>query len=882
MYGGDKSKYYLNLQDTIPCFSDYKIVHGGSEIQTLCPVCEKDKFKVTSKDGHLFFANRPDAFLCDCKHHCAFRDIIRAYRDKGAKHIDNRIEGEYKLIENYDHIYCFPDGTEAYRKTRKKYFNGVKYRKEFPFSYIDLETGEKIYKHPPDYNKLYKLELLEEASKRDIVPVLWLCEGEKCVDAMIAQGLVATTSATGASGSVDFTDVDREMLSRFPIKVFIGDNDDIGKTYRDAWGKDIFELPITEIWPKCPHKGDIADYFALGKPVQPLLDFKAYKLDENGIANLSKDELLSKDFFKSILRLNNKSEQIRSLALAESRIAKLNVSKRMFKELWRVFLQEQGVKGEFKGNRTQFQNAPVVQLECGEWIADMTGIYRMKKNEDDELENEYASMIPIVPSAILENQEDDGTEKIAVSLFKKNDWRTVNIPKEVLVDNSKIIKLATIGADVSSLTSKLLIKYFTDVINLNEGKTLPTLKTVSHLGWHKNEFVPYSEDIQTDLEQDFTNVLKAVQSKGTLKEWVDFIKPLRKNKHLRLVLDASFASVLVEKVNGLSFFVHLYGSTGFGKTLSLMLAASVWGNPGKKGLVFPLNSTLNYVARLAGVLKNIPLCGDELQMIKTAYGNYDRLIMTLSEGEEKGRLSKDIIARKKGSWNLVAITTGEEPIAKYDSGGGAVNRVIEVYCDKPITDNGPEVAAFITEHYGVAGRAFIEALPSDDDIKAMFKWLQESFAKVDSTSKQVMAMSLLALADVLTCENIFHDEVMPLEDFASFLKTEQEVDASERAYEALQGMIIENRVNFNDEWNGSYSGDSNKLWGCFTDNEIHFVAGVLKKEFGKLGYHFDDYKQKWVEKGYIKKFGIRYDTPKRIMHGDKQVRCIVINRGEWV
>lgn len=872
MYGENKDGL-LTLDDIKPYLENAK--ERGNEIVAACPVCENgDK-----KGHHLYLKRLDNNLLVSCKHGCTGADVFKAFRALGAKHTDNRIVGATRVIEDYDHIYCNPDGTEAFRKQRKKYTDGVKQWKQFYF--LHIVNGERVYKKLPNYNKLYKLEVLEKASQAENVPILWLVEGEKCVDAMLEQGLLATTTATGANEKVEFTDIDKEMLSRFPVKIFIGDNDNVGAEYFNAWGNDVVELPITEIWEHCPRKGDIADYFKAGHNADVLRNFKPFKTDAMSIAKLTVADIMCDDFFKAILRLRDKTEQAKAYVLAEAQASKLGLSKRGFKEAWKLFCAKRGTVNEFKGNRTNFQGAPVGQLDCADWIADMTGVYRLVKNENDELENEYASMIPIVPSAILENQED-GTEKIAISFYKKLSWRTVNIPKEVLVNSNKIIELATIGADVSSLTAKLLVKYFSDVINLNEGKALPTLKTVSHLGWYGEEFVPYSDKIETDLERDFTSVINAMESKGTLEEWVEFIKPLRVNKHLRLVLDASFASVLVEKVNGLSFFLHLYGSTGFGKTLSLMLAASVWGNPGKGGLVFPLNSTLNYIARLAGVLKNIPLCGDELQMIKTAYGNYDRLIMTLAEGEEKGRLSKDIIARKKGAWDLCVLTTGEEPIVKYESGGGAINRVIEVYCDKPITDNGPEVASFITEHYGVAGKTFIECLPSNKEIKDLFRWLQESFSQVDTTSKQIMAMSLLALADCLTCEFIFHDDMLSTEDFASFLKSENEVDASERAYEALQALIVENRVNFNDEWNGSFSGDSNKLWGCFTNNEICFVAGVLKKEFAKLGYQFDDYKQKWVEKGYIKKFGKDYSTPKRIMRGDKLTRCVVVNRGNWV
>ena len=871
MYGETRNGL-LTFADIKPYLVNIKEQSNG-EIRCSCPLCEYN-----DPHGHHLYIKASDdnVFMCCQKCNADGRDIIRRLREMGAKHeIVVTNNAPRKVIEDYAHEYHNPDGSIAYCKQRVKYSDG---HKEFRFFYFD-QNWKKKYAKPDNCNVLYNLDLMERASKQPEECVLYIVEGEKNADAMVSRGLLATTSNTGAKSNIKFSATDLEMLSRFRTKVVINDNDKPGEEYVRAW-TDAEWLPITELWPDCPPKGDIADYFEAGNGIDAIKNWKFFKIDADFIAGLTSESLTSDDFLNALVKVKDESERLKLLILAEQQAVNVGVGRKNFKELWKAVLKKHAKNFKGNGNYTRFQNAPIGNLKCGEWVADMTGVYRIKRNESDELENEYASMIPILPSGILENQED-GTEKIAVSFYKKNAWRTVNIPKEVIVNTNKIIELATIGADVSSLTAKLLVKYFSDVINLNEGGMLPTVKTVSHLGWHGDDFIPYSEEIKTDLERDFSSVLNAVQSKGTLQEWVDFMKPLRKNKVLRLILNASFASVLVEKVNGLSFFLHLYGTTGFGKTLSLMLASSVWGYPGKGGLVFPLNSTLNYIVRLAGVLKNIPLCGDELQMIKTAYDNYDRLIMTLSEGEEKGRLSKDIIARKKGSWNLCVLTTGEEPIVKSESGGGAVNRVIEVYCDRPITDKGPDVASFITSHYGVAGREFIRALPSDEEIKNTFQYLQETFSETNSTSKQIMAMSLLALADILTCEYLFHDEPLTTNDFASFLKSESDVDASERAWESLQGLIIENINNFNTLGNENFDNVS-KLWGSVAGNEIRFVAGTLKKELAKIGYRFDDYKQKWCEKGYIQKFGKDYSKPVRIMFGSKLVRCVVIDRGNWI
>ena len=47
----------------------------------------------------------------------------------------------------------------------------------------------------------------------------------------------------------------------------------------------------------------------------------------------------------------------------------------------------------------------------------------------------------------------------------------------------------------------------------------------------------------------------------------------------QIYLAASFASALLEPLGALPFIVNLWGETGKGKSVNLMLAASVWAEP---------------------------------------------------------------------------------------------------------------------------------------------------------------------------------------------------------------------------------------------------------------------------------------------------------------
>lgn len=198
---------------------------------------------------------------------------------------------------------------------------------------------------------------------------------------------------------------------------------------------------------------------------------------------------------------------------------------------------------------------------------------------------------------------------------------------------------------------------------------LPRVKSIDHMGWSDAGFVPYTDEVKLDCEDQYKSLVQAVSSKGTLEEWAAYVAPLRQNLYMRLILAASFASVLVERVSALPFVLHLWGGTGSGKTVAMMVAASVWGNPGMGKLVRTMNMTVNSMMSTASILRNLPFFGDELQTIKSRFENYDTLIMRVTEGLDRGRMTNATFQRQK-SWLNSFVFTGEEPCTKSQSGGG--------------------------------------------------------------------------------------------------------------------------------------------------------------------------------------------------------------------
>ena len=504
-------------------------------------------------------------------------------------------------------------------------------------------------------------------------------------------------------------------------------------------------------------------------------------------------------------------------------------------------LQKQG-----NSNKTQFTDAPL-QLNCGRWRADDLGVVLNDVTAQGVPITITACPHPIIPIERYINLDTD-TEKIKLAFFKDSRWREVTVDAGTVLNKTSIIQLADRGVLVTSESAKDLVKYLSDVISLN-AREIPLYNSIGRLGWIDGDFIPYNDAVKYDGDADFKSIYDNVTYEGSYDLWLEHIKELRKDINIRLVLAASFASPLIEVVGALPFILHLWGTTGFGKTVTLMVASSVWGNPEMGCLTRTMNMTANAMARTSAFLYNIPFCADELQQIKQNWNNYDSLIMYLTEGIDRGRAKARGGVEQTKIWRNSFIFTGEEPITKAASGGGVKNRVIEIECDKKIIQDGNYTANLVKSNYGYAGRAFIAHLNhlinTDkqsiiDRYKTLFKGI---LSATDTTDKQALSLALILLADELASKFIFKDTALTIDDVKSYVISENAVRVEERAYNEVVNLISRNINKLNE-----YATDS---WGKIYDDVVTINKQVLEQELNKMGFDFGSLKKGWDKRGYI-------------------------------
>ncbi len=498
---------------------------------------------------------------------------------------------------------------------------------------------------------------------------------------------------------------------------------------------------------------------------------------------------------------------------------------------------------EQERHKTRFTGQPFA-LTCTEWEATDAGVAKV----DEKGRRRVACPHPVMPVERLLNL-DSGTEKLKIAFRRDGAWKEMIVDCTVCNNRQSILTLANYGVMVNSENAKYLVQYLFDM--QAENQTIPVSRSTSRLGWQGRAFVPYNGDIQFDGGAEFAQLLKAVHTKGDRDTYLAYMKELRKNKTVRLIMAASLASPLLEKVGAQPFIVHIWGPTGVGKTVALKLAASIWGDSANGALVRSMNTTINALMQSAGVLHNLPLLADEMQQIKRKNGTYDKYIMCFTEGIDRSRARANGGVETLKTWQNCMISTGEEPLTRENSGGGAKNRVIELEVTADLFPSGYETASFTEMHYGWLGKEFVEdvALYTAPHLKALYRLkVEEVLALGHTTDKQAAAMGAILLADSLASQEFFDGEApLTAADVAEYLYSEKLVDVAERAFEYLLGVIAANQNRF------IASDNHGEIWGRIGDGFVMMNKTILERILREGGFEYDAVSRRWADREYILK-----------------------------
>ena len=529
-----------------------------------------------------------------------------------------------------------------------------------------------------------------------------------------------------------------------------------------------------------------------------------------------------------------RKQQVMEMVKAQAALVKIKA----FKPLWDLYLKSLSEDTVPDGqNTTDFDGFPLPQqLASGKYICDSSGISVV----DGFGVQRVICPHPIAPVRRFKNV-DSGEELLEIWYRRGTTEGTIKdethiTPKDTIANG--ILSLARYGVVVNKRNDKDLSAYLMDMEQYNYD-TIKEEKSVTRLGWVGDgykEFSPYVEHIYFDGEDDFGGMFHAVKTFGDYETWKEAIRAVRKEKTAaRYYLAASFASVILKPCGLLPFLMHVWGGTGNGKSVLLMLATSVWANPEMGEYVATFNGTRYAQETRAGFINNLPMCLDELQ-IQTSQGvkDFDDIIYQLCEGVSKSQGKASGGLRKQTKWRNVILSNGEHTIIKPLSGGGARNRVIEIEAPEKIYSDLVGLCELITHHYGHAGKEFVEWLMDDANMERVRQLQKDFYHKLldhDVTEKQAGSASAILTADSIVTELIFQDGLaLTVDEMASVLLRKGDIDINQKTLDWLYDFIGANAIHFDVE-------NKTEFWGKIDETEgiIYFIRSILDREIKSVG-----------------------------------------------
>lgn len=596
------------------------------------------------------------------------------------------------------------------------------------------------------------------------------------------------------------------------------------------------------------------------------------------LGELTRESILSDEVLTELFDQEDEIYKARLLLSLEDRASELGVKGKFtklvnaFKRVERVTRQQKKQhQNTLVDNWTNF-TGEYDSMRCGSWIASDNGIFTFNKDYSNEV---IVCYHPILPVERLRNLET-GEEQLKIAFKRNHTWREIIVPKDLVSSSNKIVALSKLGVAVTSENAKLLVKYLSDVENLNDDH-IPVQKSTSKLGWIANGFMPYDDEIVFDGDTRFKQLFDSIKESGNRDAWYKHVKELRKSgrMEIKFLLAAAFASALVKPLGGLPFFVDLWGETEGGKTVSLMVATSVWANPDESRYIGDFKTTDVALEARADMLNNLPVVLDDTSKTSARIrDNFEGIVYDLCSGKGKSRSNKELGMNRENRWANCILTNGERPLTSYVNQGGAINRILEVECGEKVYKNPQRTADTMKKNYGFAGKEFVELIKrmGVDAVRDIQREILDELQDDEKMQKQSLSLSIVLTADRIATDFLFKDgQYISLEDAKKVLIDRNELSDNERCYRYLLDKVAMNAQRFDIMSTVEKWGIIDKGYAVFFNqafDELCRSGGFSKKSF-----------LSWADrKGLIQTQNGRFNKVKKI--DGNPYRCIFLKLEE--
>lgn len=456
---------------------------------------------------------------------------------------------------------------------------------------------------------------------------------------------------------------------------------------------------------------------------------------------------------------------------------------------------------------------------------------------------------------------------------------SVHVAREHIATKRGIIaELAGHGFDIGEDNARDVIKYLRDYAAAYAQET-EEQRFVEHFGWSEdyssfvigNDVIGSRDVIFKAPGAGEQQLADGFTVRGTFEGWKQITQLIGNKPWAMFKLYQAFLPPLLPILRTNGHTLANWGESSEGKTLTDQIAASVWGNPNYKGeepsiIIQGKGMTNDRLEKGLAVSRHLPYFLQDAHEAKAdiAAGLHN---VELGQTSPKGDISNG--SRKVKQIRTVWYVTSETSITGLKPQSGIVARVIEKN-GSPLTEKNPllahQIERVILEHYGHAGKRFIEFLIANrgrwDEWRQDFLDMQaEAIQQTADLDNKVSRMNKAYIAVLMG--GVLADEALGLgleqekieQDIGSCLnearKTMDTRPYYEKALDVLRDWILANRNDFYVV--GSNSEFGRNVPGVWNEHQeyVAMLPERVKEVLEQRGYDISRCKKEWMDRGYV-------------------------------
>ncbi|MCL4351536.1 MAG: DUF927 domain-containing protein, partial [Firmicutes bacterium] len=385
------------------------------------------------------------------------------------------------------------------------------------------------------------------------------------------------------------------------------------------------------------------------------------------------------------------------------------------------------------------------------WTLLPQGVFEEKRHLNSETGNVETHLTRVAPVPILITGRlrdiADGTESVRLEWPRDGHWIHVTVRRALIASARALVELADQGLPVTSATASTLAQFLADMEAVNLA-ILPKAQVSATLGWQRSDselpsflwghtllrsnMNPVSlQDLDGSNPQQWDHqavafhgtdsgdiqIADAFHTEGTAKAWETAIQQLVGYPRALVAIYGALTAPCLALLGAPNFIMDWAFMTSTGKTTTLRLAASCWGNPDERATNSVLGTwdvTRVWIERMSSMLNGLPLILDDTKRARHAK-LVSQTLYDVASGRGRGRGTPRGMQRA-GSWTTVLLSTGESPAVQFTQDGGTRARTVTLW-GSPFGQPSQETARLVTEldtnlqrHYGHAGPQFVQWL----------------------------------------------------------------------------------------------------------------------------------------------------------------------------